>query len=1679
YPGGDGGGVVMIDVTGAVVIDGAVRANGQDMNINSSYRGGGGAGGSVLIEADTIGGTGVVTAAGGEGHTSYATGGGGGRVALLAATAIDGPLGGSAPFASFDVGGADGYGSPEAGAGTFFRRVGTADGDLIIDNEGITAYAGSTPLPFQGQGTSSQLSSTVLTDATATFGPGLDVVTYLVNPKANQGGGNLGDDAVFAITANTGTALTVGGGGLTGAAAVGDTWSAYYRFDNFEVRGRANVAADAQIRVDAGDVSGGDAETFALGGVLTVRELDLATVEQLSLTSGYGATLTVDTLRHGDSTTFAWDVDLNDGLLQTTTFTLGTLTATSGSGRLRPKTQAGSTLTLTQPVDVTGATVGPWGTIQAAAGGGLSVAGGTWTTTTFAADGDLRLTEVSKKDDGTGTFQTTGVQTVVVATDITAGGTVRVDGGADVEAATVTGGVAVRVEADPFAVATTVLRQPAMTTDDVVKKIHVAAPAIVVASGAQVTGDGRGYLGGYSGGNGGYGRGPTGLAAPQYYTGGSHGGRANQYNTSYTVTPAYDSLYQPRLPGAGGGSYGGSSTWYGGNGGGVVELAATGTVTIDGAVTANGNSGNNYGAGGAGGSVLVTAATIAGGGQIEAKGGNSPGDQSTGGGGGRVALRATTAIDGPLGSAAPWASFNVAGGTGYGADAGAGTFFRKVGSAYGDLIIDNEGIESFAGATPLVFQGTGVVTSHATSTLTDATANFLAFGPLTDYLVSPDDTQGTASLGDDVVFPIASATEFNLNVTGNLGSVTADGDRWTAYYRFDNFEVRGRARVVADAQVRVESGDVSSDDGATFRVGGTLDVRQLDLHGVDLIALTASQGSRLYVDTIQRDHDYAYPFDFSLSDGYVYVDTLAIGTVTATTGRFQGGGNASSTLVVHEPIGAGGTFTGYREVRAPLNEPLTITGGTWDVTTIVSDGALTITGGTITAEQLTSTSADITVSGGAHVDAQEVTAPGTVTVSGAGTVLSHPDVRDTATTDLPTLVISCANAVVGAGASVDVTGRGYRGGGQSYNGGVEGYAPTGLQRSGYHCGGAHGGISQNYQQSASYLSGVAYDSITRPRLPGGGGGRSASNGNWYGGSGGGVIEILASGAVTIDGSLVANGQAGSNSPGGAGGTVYVQAASIGGAGVVEAKGGVGHDSYGSGGGGGRIALVAGSAITGTLGGDAPWDAVNVSGGLGYGSDSGAGTFFRKVGSGGYGDLLIDNEGVTTFAGSTPLPFQGSGTIDAVSALSFRDVGVDFTKNGPLATFQVNPVASQGGRGLDDDQVFTLASAASDTVTIASGNLSAVAVVGDTWSAYYRFDNLEVRGRAQVAADAQVRVDSGDIGHGDAATFELGGRLDVRELDLNGVSSIALTTGTSARFQPTTLRHDDLESFPYDVDLGNGTFLTNRVTLASFVSAGGSLLPVTKAGSVVVVTEPLTTTAVTVGPYELVTTPVGDGMSLSAGTWKADTFTSYADVVLADAVVVETTDVQADGDVVISGGAQVRTEGLRAAHDVIVEDAGTKVTLVGMTTNDVITSLQIEAVDVTVAAGATLMADAAGYLGGYSGGAGASGRAPTNVKGAGYQCGGAHGGMSPDYSPGSGPAYARGVVFDSLWRPRYPGGGGGPSASNPTSWIGGNGGGLVEIIATGTVTLDGTVTANGGAPGYGGGGAGGGIYVQAA
>lgn len=197
--------------------------------------------------------------------------------------------------------------------------------------------------------------------------------------------------------------------------------------------------------------------------------------------------------------------------------------------------------------------------------------------------------------------------------------------------------------------------------------------------------DGRGYLGGGREGNSAEGRTFGNVPGATYISGASHGG----LGAAHTGVPnaVYGSLTRPEALGAGGSM--GSNSRTGGDGGGRIALHAD-TISLEGAISANGLPGGGFSAGsGAGGSALIFAQSVEGSGIVQTNGGG----YETGGGGGRIAVIADSLAETVQLHASGHASSR---------HAGNGTIYiQKAGQALGDLVVDGLDLATPSASTVL------------------------------------------------------------------------------------------------------------------------------------------------------------------------------------------------------------------------------------------------------------------------------------------------------------------------------------------------------------------------------------------------------------------------------------------------------------------------------------------------------------------------------------------------------------------------------------------------------------------------------------------------------------------------------------------------------------------------------------------------------------------------------------------------------------------------------------------------------------------------------------------------------------------------------------------------------------------------------------------------------------------
>ncbi|HEV8719169.1 MAG TPA: tandem-95 repeat protein [Candidatus Binatia bacterium] len=246
-----------------------------------------------------------------------------------------------------------------------------------------------------------------------------------------------------------------------------------------------------------------------------------------------------------------------------------------------------------------------------------------------------------------------------------------------------------------------------------------------------------------------------------------------------------------------------------------------------------------------------------------------------------------------------------------------------------------------------------------------------------------------------------------------------------------------------------------------------------------------------------------------------------------------------------------------------------------------------------------------------------------------GAVLTHSPTTGTTQGKLDILVTGTIQ--IDNTSRIDVSGRGFLGGGQpgnpsSTNGMTVGFQAT--NQSG--TAGSYGGLGGNFSGSTNPV----YGDFRNPNEVGSGGGgfQGAPAGN-----GGGLVRIVAQ-SIMLNGAIRANGGvATSFSSGGSGGGIRIDAGTLSGTGPITADGSSGTPSGGGGGGGGRVAIYYQTSP------QFNFSNVTATGGIGSGApNGGAGSVYLQGSGRENGELIIDNNNVTVPVASTT-PILGAST----------------------------------------------------------------------------------------------------------------------------------------------------------------------------------------------------------------------------------------------------------------------------------------------------------------------------------------------------------------------------------------------------------------------------------------------------
>ncbi len=655
---------------------------------------------------------------------------------------------------------------------------------------------------------------------------------------------------------------------------------------------------------------------------------------------------------------------------------------------------------------------------------------------------------------------------------------------------------------------------------------YFSVGALRLDQGAQINTTGKGYAGG-AGGNG---WGPGG--GTNATGGGGYGGRGGDVTKGGGI---YGLSHAPVLPGSGGGGN------TGGRGGGLVRINATGAMTLNGGIYANGSNGVTAGAGGSGGGIFLTASSFTpASGTLTANGGSGATASYGGGGGGRIAMLARS--DGFVGH------LSVTNG-------GSGVYTGAVGSIHrgltgGTLTLNIEGYPARHGAPsePYYYGNNavseGMVITNSVGTPAD-TANGQRF---TCIGWSLSNSLGTVSSGTDtqVIFSVDTnlylvwhwTNEYYLAVSANTnGALSPDPTGWYT---------NGTAVTI--------QGVAESDFGFLQWSGSGVPAGQ---YTVTPLVVTMDR-TRTIVGQFATTTPPAVRRWSGVGDWWSFANWSPVGV----PGRGEAVVISSGTNTLRDPVTVASMIVSNAGTLIMVS-----TGELSVATSLVITGASAV----VSASNVSfSVGNDVIVTGGGKLyvtggavsspsnEACTVTVKGTLKVQVDGAIYprSHP-------VNGGSVFFRVGFLVVDNGGRIDADSCGYGG---NYGIGV------GSVRG----GGGHGGRGGSVGPE---LGGITYGNSNAPVQPGSGGGVL------YGPTraGGGVVWVNAERTVTVNGVVTANGGSASHDIGaGAGGSIYIRCLRFAGSGFYEARGG---DTSGTsgGGGGGRIAVYSEfNTFTGTL-----------------------------------------------------------------------------------------------------------------------------------------------------------------------------------------------------------------------------------------------------------------------------------------------------------------------------------------------------------------------------------------------------------------------------------------------------------------------------------------------------------------
>ncbi|HET7624050.1 MAG TPA: hypothetical protein VFM25_02205, partial [Verrucomicrobiae bacterium] len=650
YVVGAGGAVIRLNVSGSLILNGQISVNGTDSYLapQSSISSipyntiGGGSGGSIWISAETLSGTGAISANGGNGLNNGG-GGGGGRIAVS---------GGISGFAG-TMSAHGGIGFNSGGAGTIYTKDDAKDGALLlVDNSGISGAG--TPLPSLYFATDLAIAEGAMVTSTGSLTlHDLNIASNAwLQPASgspilltgsgivNEGGGIVADGTGFPRGQGIGAGLpnpNGGGGGGHGGYGAVNTLNGLYggnAYDSIQNPALAGSGgAPGNSFPPSTDGSGGGVIHLTAQQTLTVNGKISANGSDGDVNGGGGA---------GGS---VW---LSAGTFAGT----GAISANGGSGGI-------AAANVNAPADVQGYG-GGGGRIAIRCSsnlfaGNFSAHGGDGAG--FGGAGTIFLDRI--QDVG----QPSPVPEIIVDNGGLSGTNTPVDATFDLP--DLPFDLIVQNNAIVnFPTAPPVLNNLILNPGGIVSSLPVNANLdlavvqnVIIASNSAIDLDGKGFALPFD-----VGPGAGTFKFGQGSGGAGYGGAGGMSASDVPGGTTYGSATRPVDRGSRGGA---SGSFGGSEGGGAVHLTVGGTLNVNGGILADGNPGTQeQSGGGSGGSIWISATSLEGTGAIQANGGAGELYDGGGGGGGRIAIYSpSNTFGGTISAAGAIGAFNGSDGT--------------------------------------------------------------------------------------------------------------------------------------------------------------------------------------------------------------------------------------------------------------------------------------------------------------------------------------------------------------------------------------------------------------------------------------------------------------------------------------------------------------------------------------------------------------------------------------------------------------------------------------------------------------------------------------------------------------------------------------------------------------------------------------------------------------------------------------------------------------------------------------------------------------------------------------------------------------------------------------------------------------------------------------------------------